>query len=71
MVEYARRYGLPVTCETTPHHSALTDDDMAHNDSNYKMKPPLRACCDRDAVTEGIVTGANRRHCHRPCAALR
>jgi dihydroorotase len=58
MVEYARQKGLPVTCETTPHHFALTDDDMAPYDSNYKMKPPLRACCDRDAVTEGIVSGA-------------
>src|SRR5580658_3343192 len=58
MVEYARQHGLPVTCETTPHHFALTDDDMAPYDSNYKMKPPLRACCDRDAVTEGIVSGA-------------
>jgi len=37
MVDYARQHGLPVTCETTPHHFALTDDDI---DSNYKMKPP-------------------------------
>src|SRR5580698_10290028 len=58
MVEYARQHGLPVTCETTPHHFSLTDQDMAPYDSNYKMKPPLRACCDRDAVTEGIVSGA-------------
>jgi dihydroorotase len=58
MVEYARQHGLPVTCETTPHHFALTDDDMAPYDSNYKMKPPLRAGCDREAVTEGIVSGA-------------
>ena len=29
MVEYARQQRLPVTCETTPHHFALTDDDMA------------------------------------------
>jgi dihydroorotase len=57
MVEYARRQGLPVSCEATPHHFVLTDDDMAPYDSNYKMKPPLRACGDRDAVTEGIVRG--------------
>ena len=31
---------------------------MAPYDSNYKMKPPLRACCDRDAIIEGIVSGA-------------
>src|SRR3984957_2418784 len=60
MVEYARQHGLPVSCETTPHHFALTDDDMAPYDSNYKMKPPLRACCDKDAVIDGIVSGAIR-----------
>ncbi len=58
MVDYARRKGLPVSSEATPHHFALTDSDMAPYDSNYKMKPPLRACCDRDAVTNGIVSGA-------------
>jgi dihydroorotase len=57
MVEYARRHGLPVSCEATPHHFALTDDDMAPYDSNYKMKPPLRAFGDRDAVSEGIIRG--------------
>ena len=57
MVEYARRQGLAVTCEATPHHFTLADEHMAAYDSNYKMKPPLRACGDRDAVTEGIVRG--------------
>ena len=58
MVDYARRQGLSVSSEATPHHFALTDADMAPYDSNYKMKPPLRACCDRDAVIDGIVSGA-------------
>lgn len=57
MVEYARLQGLPVTCEATPHHFSLTDEDMLPYDSNYKMKPPLRAACDRGAVVEGIVRG--------------
>jgi dihydroorotase len=57
MVQYARRKGLPVTCEATPHHFALADEDMAPYDSNYKMKPPLRSTGDRDAVTDGIVNG--------------
>src|ERR1043166_6299630 len=35
MVEYARAQGLPVTCETTPHHFTLADQDMAPYDSNY------------------------------------
>ncbi len=58
MVEYARQKGMSVTCEATPHHFALSDDDMAPYDSNYKMKPPLRSTRDCDAVVEGIVSGA-------------
>src|SRR3954453_8638523 len=58
MVEYARGAGLPVTCETTPHHFALCDAEMAPYDSNYKMRPPLRGGCDRDAVIAGLVNGA-------------
>jgi len=57
MVEFARRKGLPVSCEATPHHFALSDSDMAAYDSNYKMKPPLRSCGDREAVTEGLISG--------------
>jgi dihydroorotase len=57
MVEYARQRGLPVTCETTPHHFSLSDSDMAAYDSNYKMKPPLRSCGHRDAVVEGLAAG--------------
>jgi len=57
MVEYARRHGLPVSCEATPHHFALTDADMAAYDSNYKMKPPLRSACHRDAIVEAIASG--------------
>ncbi len=58
MVERARQAGLPVTCEATPHHFALSDADMLPYDSNYKMKPPIRGCCDRDAVIAGLVSGA-------------
>jgi len=57
MVEFARRRGLAVTCEATPHHFALTDDQMLPYDSNYKMKPPLRSHCDAGAVVNGIVAG--------------
>src|SRR3989440_5850812 len=57
MVEYARRKGLAVTCETTPHHFALTDAHMPPYDSNYKMKPPLRSGTHREAVVEGLAAG--------------
>ncbi len=58
MVQFAKKRGLPVTCEATPHHFALTDADITAYDSNYKMKPPLRSDCDIAAVIEGIVSGA-------------
>ena len=58
MVDYARRQGLSATCEATPHHFTLADDDIAAYDSNYKMKPPLRSVRDRAALVEGIAAGA-------------
>jgi dihydroorotase len=58
MVDYARKQGLPVSCEVTPHHFVLSDRDMAPYDSNYKMKPPLRSVRDRAAVVEAIAAGA-------------
>jgi len=57
MVKHARSQGLPVSCELTPHHFALADIDIHPYDSNYKMKPPLRACGDREAVIDGLVAG--------------
>ncbi len=57
MVAHARMQGVAATCEATPHHFALSDDDMAPYDSNYKMKPPLRACGDRGAVLDAISAG--------------
>jgi len=57
MVAYAKSKGLRVSCEVTPHHFAITDDELATYDSNYKMKPPLRCEHDVEAVIEGIVSG--------------
>jgi dihydroorotase len=58
MVAHAQRAGLPVTAEATPHHFSLTDERMEPYDSNYKMKPPLRASSDVSAVMEGLAGGA-------------
>jgi dihydroorotase len=58
MVAFAKSKGLRVTAETTPHHFAIADSDMAPYDSNYKMKPPLRSHGDISAVIEGVVNGA-------------
>ena len=58
MVAYAKSKGLPVSCETTPHHFSLCDADMLPYDSNYKMKPPLRSKADVEGVLEGVASGA-------------
>jgi dihydroorotase len=58
MVRFAKKQGLAVTCEATPHHFALSDADISAYDSSYKMKPPLRSECDVAAVIDGIVSGA-------------
>jgi dihydroorotase len=58
MVAFAKVRGLAVTCEATPHHFSLADEDMRPYDSNFKMKPPLRSRCDMGAVMSGIISGA-------------
>ena len=56
-VRAAKAKGLPVTCEVTPHHFTLTDDDVTY-DSRFKMNPPLGSREDRDALLEGLADGA-------------
>jgi dihydroorotase len=57
MVAEAKRRGLPVTCEVTPHHFTLCDLEAIPYDSNFKMKPPLRCNHDVAACVEGIIDG--------------
>src|SRR5262247_3332317 len=59
MVRQAKRRGLAVTCEVTPHHFTLTDRDVYESgyDTNFKMAPPLRPQSDLEAVIEGLRDG--------------
>ena len=57
MVRHAKSLGIPVTAEVTPHHLAITDEQIPGYDSNYKMKPPLRAQRDIDAALDGLADG--------------
>lgn len=57
MVRDAKARGLPVTCEVTPHHLALTDDACAGYDTSTKMYPPLRTQADVDALAAGLADG--------------
>ena len=55
-VRWAKSRGLNVTCEVTPHHFTLIDEDVQY-DSRYKMNPPLASREDRKALIEGLADG--------------
>ena len=55
-VRAAKQRGLRVSCEVTPHHFTLTDEDVQY-DSRYKMNPPLASREARKALIEGLVDG--------------
>jgi dihydroorotase len=57
LVRRAKRQGLAVTCEVTPHHLALTDMAVVGFDTNTKMSPPLRSEEDRVALIEAVRDG--------------
>src|SRR6266403_1719585 len=50
------RLGLRVSCEVTPHHFTLIDEDVQY-DSKFKMNPPLAAREDREALLAGLADG--------------
>jgi len=55
-VRAAKCQGLRVTCEVTPHHFTLIDEDVQY-DSRFKMNPPLASREDRDALIAGLADG--------------
>jgi dihydroorotase len=57
LVRDAKHRGLAVTCEVTPHHFTLIDEDVVY-DSHFKMNPPLASREDRDALLAGLADGA-------------
>jgi dihydroorotase len=57
-VRRARRNGLHVTCEVTPHHFALNEESVGNYDTNAKMNPPLRSEKDREAMIAGLLEGS-------------
>lgn len=57
MVREAKKRGINVTAEVTPHHFTLTDDSLKTYDTNFKMNPPLRIKEDVDEIIEGLKDG--------------
>ncbi len=56
-VRRGKRGKARVTCEITPHHFALTDQDVRQYDTNCKMNPPLRSAEDREALIAALADG--------------
>ncbi len=57
LIEKAKRDGLNITAEVTPHHLLLNEEFVSTYSPNYKMKPPLRTEEDRVALVDGIKRG--------------
>jgi len=56
LVRAAKKQGLSVSCEVTPHHFTLCDEDVIY-DSRFKMNPPLASAQDREALIAGLADG--------------
>ncbi len=56
-VAAARDAGVRITCEATPHHLVLTEDEVRSLDSRFKMNPPLRSEDDRQALIDAVRSG--------------
>jgi dihydroorotase len=56
-VRRAKRAKTRVTCEVTPHHFTLIDENVGEYNSNCKMNPPLRSSADLDAILVALADG--------------
>jgi dihydroorotase len=54
LVQTAKRKGIRVTAEATPHHLTLTEEKVMGYDTNAKVNPPLRTQRDIDALIQGL-----------------
>ncbi len=57
VIRDAKRAGIPVTAEVSPHHLLLSEEDIPSDTSIYKMNPPLRGKKDQEALILGLLDG--------------
>ncbi|MEG0783272.1 dihydroorotase [Carnobacterium sp.] len=57
VIRDAKKAGIHVTAEVTPHHLLLSEEDIPSDTAIYKMNPPLRGTDDREALIEGLLDG--------------
>jgi len=53
----AKRAGVRISAEATPHHLLLTEDSLGSGDPDHKMNPPLRTASDVADLVEALRTG--------------
>lgn len=57
IVRQAKKRGVKVTAEATPHHLTMTEECVTFTDTSTKVNPPLRSAKDVEAVLEGLKDG--------------
>ncbi|EEV50469.1 dihydroorotase [Enterococcus faecium] len=57
VIRDAKKAGIHVTAEVSPHHLILIDEDIPEDFGFWKMNPPLRGRKDREALIEGLLDG--------------
>src|SRR5690625_5156274 len=57
VIRDAKKAGIHVTAEVTPHHLLLNEQDILTSDPNFKMNPPLRSKADQQALIDGLLDG--------------
>ncbi len=57
LIRNAKKRGMKITCDVTPHHLTLTEEAAVGYDTNTKMNPPLRTKGDVAALVKGLADG--------------
>lgn len=57
IIRMAKKKGIKVTCDVTPHHLVLTEQALTEYDTNCKVNPPLRSAVDVEALKKGLIDG--------------
>jgi dihydroorotase len=57
LIRKAKKDGIKISCDVAAHHLVFTEELLNDFDSNYKVKPPLRAKSDVKALLAGLKDG--------------
>ena len=57
LIRQAKKDGLNVTCEVSPHHLLFTVDDYERLGTRIKMNPAIKSASHREALRRGVVEG--------------